>query len=61
MENNNSKNRSQIKHLRTHYVRLSLDFKPEILAEYRAACKKNGTTATTEIKQFVAQYIEANK
>ena len=46
--------------LRKNYVRFPLDFKPDVLAEFRAACKRNGTTATTEIKKFVAQYIADN-
>ena len=56
-----SKYEQQIKSLRKNYVRFSLDFKPEVLEEYRAACQKNGTTPTTEIKRFVAEYCKANK
>lgn len=55
-----SKYQSQMDNLRKNYVRFSLDFKPDVLAEFRAACKQNGTTATTEIKKFVAQYIADN-
>lgn len=55
-----SKYRSQMDNLRKNYVRFPLDFKPDVLAEFRAACKRNGTTATTEIKKFVAQYIADN-
>ena len=43
------------------YVRLPLDLKPDIFAAFRAACAANGTTATTEIKKFIADYIEQNK
>ena len=56
-----SKYESQVKNLRKNYVRFSLDFKPDILEAFRAACAANGTTATTEIKRFVSEYIEANK
>ena len=48
---------SQIKNLRTNYVRFPLDLKPEVLAAFKEACANNGTTATTEIKKFIAQYI----
>lgn len=56
-----SKYTTQIKNLRSNYVRFSLDFKPDLLAAFRDACEKNGTTATTEIKRFVKEYIEANQ
>lgn len=55
-----AKYESQIKNLRKNYVRFSLDLKPDVLAAYRAACAANGTTATTEIKKFIASYIAAN-
>lgn len=48
---------AQKKHLRSHYVRFGMDFKPEVLAQFKAACAQNGTTPTTEIKKFVAQYL----
>lgn len=53
-----SKYQTQIKNLRKNYVRFSLDLKPNVLAAYRAACEKNSTTPTTEIKRFISQYIE---
>ena len=56
-----TKYESQVKNLRKNYVRFSLDFKPDMLEAFRAACAANGTTATTEIKRFVSEYIEANK
>mgnify|MGYP003292441721 CR=1 FL=1 len=52
---------AQVKHLRTKYVRLTIDFKPDELQEYKDLCKSNGTTATTEIKKFIRQYISDNK
>lgn len=52
---------SQQKYNRKTYVRFPLDLKPEVLAAYRAACEANGTTPTTEIKRFIAAYIEAHK
>ena len=50
---------AQVKHLRTHYTRFSLDLRPEVLEEFRTACKNNGTTPTTEIKKFIASYCDA--
>lgn len=52
------KNSSQIKHLRSKYVRFSLDFKPEVLNAFKEKCAANGTTPTTEIKKFVAEYLK---
>lgn len=43
---------------RKTYVRFPLDLRPEMLEAYRDACRKNGTTPTTEIKKFIASYIE---
>ncbi|MDD7725890.1 MAG: hypothetical protein PUJ24_09595 [Bacteroidales bacterium] len=51
---------AQQRHLRTHYVRFSLDLRPEMLAEFRAACAAHGTTPTTEIKKFIASYCDAS-
>lgn len=56
-----SKYVSQIKNLRKNYVRFPLDFKPEVLEEFKRLCAKNGTTATAEIKRFVKEYCENNK
>lgn len=52
---------SQIKNLRKNYVRFSLDFKPDVLTEFRKVCEDNGTTPTTEIKKFVSDYCSKNK
>ncbi len=49
---------AQQNHLRNKYVRFSLDFKPDVLEEFKAACEKNNTKPTTEIKKFVAEYIK---
>lgn len=53
----------QAKYIRKNYVRFPLDLKPEVLEEFRQKCKENGSTPTTEIKKFIAQYCEktANK
>lgn len=55
-----SKYKAQMKYNRTHYVRFPIDFKPDILAEFKAKCKANGTTPTTEIKKFVSEYIDTH-
>lgn len=54
------KYKRQAEYNRRTYVRFPLDLKPEVLDAYKAACAANGTTATTEIKKFIASYIEAN-
>ena len=51
---------SQIRNLRKNYVRFPLDLKPEVLAAFKAACAANDTTPTTEIKKFIARYVEEN-
>ena len=56
-----SKSARQQAYMRKTYIRFPLDLKPDILAAFRAACAANGTTATTEIKKFIADYIEQNK
>lgn len=55
-----SKYKAQQKYNRKNYVRFPLDLKPDVLGAFRAACKANGTTPTTEIKRFIAEYIEKN-
>lgn len=56
MEESKAKYKSQIKNLRKNYVRFPLDLKPDVLEAFRAACEKNGTTPTAEIKKFIATY-----
>ena len=56
-----SKYARQAAYNRKTYVRFPLDLKPDMLEAFRAACALNGTTATTEIKKFIAEYIEKNK
>ena len=53
-----SKYKTQIKNLRKNYVRFPLDLKPETLEAFRAVCAAQGTTPTTEIKRFIADYIQ---
>lgn len=33
---------------------------PEEIENFKAACAENGTTATTEIRRFMAEYVEKN-
>lgn len=56
-----SKYQSQIKNLRKNYVRFPLDLKPEVLDEFKAKCKANRTTPTTEIKKFIAEYCATHE
>lgn len=51
---------AQQKHIRKTYVRFPIDLKPEVLESFRAACKANGTTPTTEIKKFISDYIKTH-
>ena len=53
-----SKYAAQQRYNRKTYVRFPLDLKPDILEAFKIACKKNGATPTTEIKRFIAEYIQ---
>ena len=53
-----SKYQAQMKNLRTNYVRFPLDLKPDLLEAFKAKCAANGTTPTTEIKRFIAEYCK---
>ena len=55
-----SKYESQMRNLRKNYVRFPLDLKPDILEAFKVACSENHTTPTTEIKKFIASYVEQN-
>lgn len=55
-----SKYARQAAYNRKTYVRFPLDLKPDMLEAFRAACASNNTTATTEIKKFISDYIEKN-
>lgn len=55
------KYKRQAEYNRRTYGHFPLDLKPDVLAAFRAACEANGTKPTTEIKKFIASYIEANK
>ena len=55
-----SKYAQQIKSLRKNYVRFPLDLKPDVLERFRRVCAENGTTPTTEIKKFIAQYCDSH-
>ena len=55
---NTDKYKSQKAHLRKNYVRFSVDYRPEELERFKAACKANGTTPTAAIKKFIASYCE---
>lgn len=47
---------SQIKNLRSNYVRFPLDLKPDVLNRFKEVCQQRGTTPTTEIKRFIREY-----
>lgn len=52
-----SKYEAQIRHIESHYVRIPLNVKPEVAAAFKAACKANGTTPSTELKRFIDEYV----
>ena len=56
-----SKSAKQQAYMRKTYVRFPLDLRPEVLAAYKAACSKNKTTPTAEIKKFIQAYIDQSK
>ena len=60
-DQNGGKYKAQQKYLRTNYVRFSLDLKPDVLEQFRAICKQNGTTPTSETKKFIKSYCENNQ
>ncbi|HCE77889.1 MAG TPA: hypothetical protein DEP61_03160 [Lachnospiraceae bacterium] len=60
MAEKESKYKAQMKYNRKNLVAFHIDFKPEVLEAFREKCKENGTTATTEIKKFVNEYIESH-
>lgn len=47
-----------LKSLRKNYVRFPLDLKPDVLERFLSICLESGTTPTTEIKRFIAEYCE---
>lgn len=55
-----SKYQTQIRNLRKNYVRFPLDLKPDVLEEFKEKCKANGTTPTTQIKKFIAEYCKTH-
>lgn len=55
-----SKYKAQMKYNRKTYVRFPLDLKPEVLDEFKEKCKANGTTPTTEIKKYIAEYCKTH-
>ena len=57
---NKDKYKAQVKYLRNNYKRITIDFKINELEQFKNICKLNGTTPTTQIKQFVKSYIEKN-
>lgn len=52
-----SKISAQQKHIRKNYVRFNMDMKPDVIERFKAVCAENGTTATTELKKFIDEYL----
>ena len=57
----NDNNAFQKEYRKRNYKQFPIDISPEMLEEFKAACEKNSTKPTTEIKRFIAQYIEQNQ
>lgn len=53
-----SKYARQAAYNRRTYVRFPLDLKPDVLEAFKKKCADNGTTPTTEIKRFIAEYCD---
>ena len=49
---------AQQKYNRKTYVRFPLDLKPDTLERFKLKCMERGTTPTTEIKRFIAEYCK---
>lgn len=56
-----AKSAAKQRYLRQNYVRFPLDLRPDVLERFKAVCSENGTTATTEIKRFINEYISENE
>lgn len=56
-----AKSAAKQRYLRENYVRFPLDLRPDVLEKFRNSCSENGTTATTEIKRFINEYISENE
>lgn len=57
---NKSKYASQIKHIQNNYKKFHIDFKFDTFNRFSDICKKNNTTPTAVIKNFVNSYIKDN-
>ena len=60
MEKTPSKYAAQMKHINSKYASFKMNLAPEVLADFKAKCAANGTTATTELKKFITQYLAEN-
>ena len=57
-----SKYKAQINYSkRKGLVKIGFDSSPEIREKFHEACKKNNTTATKVLKDFVNDYIKENE
>ena len=49
---------AQQKYMKNTLAQFQIRLKPDILDAFKAKCRENGTTPTTEIKKFINAYIE---
>lgn len=56
----NSKYNAQMKHIKKNYKKFHIDFKLDTFNKLQEVCKKNNTTPTSIIKEFINDYINKN-
>lgn len=49
------------RYIETKRLRFTLNCFPDEFELFRAACERNHTTPTTEIRRFMAEYTERNQ
>jgi hypothetical protein len=48
-------------YIKSNYKRFTINIRPELFENFRQKCSDNGTTPTTAIKQFIAEYTATDK
>lgn len=49
---------AQQKYIKNTLAQFKFNLRPDVLEAFKAKCKENGTTPTTEIKKFITAYLE---
>jgi hypothetical protein len=58
MSDTKSKYAAQHKHMAENYAQFAFRLRPPELQDFKAKCQRLGTTPTTEIKKFIAEFME---